>query len=638
MQLLKDISGEMEFYDELNDSALAIQRVWREKMSQKLSADSDAALAESVPPTSREPVCEVPEAQAPEPEAQHPKPEVQAPEPEVQAPEPDAEGPDPETQLKPAQELGPKLDLMGGDANITSDESELSLTAAYTEFVDAVDVVDIDRAWNKVLEKCKIKMATGGLTILDGIYKNLRRDNCPDNLMRILKILQKQIDLRISKKCSLEGHRAIVIGAGPIGLRCAVELAMCGAQVTLVEQRRSFTRANILKLWPFFVHDMRNLGAKIFFPQFCTGALMHIGTKRCACLQALYVSTAIGVNICLSYRFLLFVLTRLQQILLKDALLLGVDVQYGLEFMELLPPDATNTDWHVLLQPRKRGESFIDPPELLATTQETGSMLMARGFDSVFLGMGQKEPIVTNPGTKNERLHFPGPLRDNNIFEIKKVQYSKALGLVTHFRNSGSTEELCMDEQPGIARQFNLAEFNSLKDSTMAELENVVYYRGETHYWVMTPTEESLIKTGVFTRLGPSREEMLEAATEALRDAIKFCFGESETNQVITDPNMLLEKIDALAAEIEPSELPVLNKVLRKLYIDAPRPAAHAFAKAQTGYSIQSRQRIYGAHGAEMQAKEVGHIHSHFHLCPCILARSTCLHHVKCSDQHDLID
>ena len=38
-----------------------------------------------------------------------------------------------------------------------------------------------------------------------------------------------------------------------------------------------------------------------------------------------------------------------------------------------------------------------------------------------------------------------------------------------------------MNEQPGIARQFNLGDFNSLKEATMAELENVVYYRGETH-------------------------------------------------------------------------------------------------------------------------------------------------------------
>ena len=48
----------------------------------------------------------------------------------------------------------------------------------------------------------------------------------------------------------------------------------------VIEQRRTFTRANILKLWPFLVHDLRGLGAKIFFPHYCTGGLMHIGTRR----------------------------------------------------------------------------------------------------------------------------------------------------------------------------------------------------------------------------------------------------------------------------------------------------------------------------------------------------------------------
>ena len=47
------------------------------------------------------------------------------------------------------------------------------------------------------------------------------------------------------------------------------------------------------------MHDLRNLGAKLFFPAFCTGGLTHIGTKR------------------------------LQEILLKDCLLLGVKVGFG---------------------------------------------------------------------------------------------------------------------------------------------------------------------------------------------------------------------------------------------------------------------------------------------------------------------
>ena len=73
--------------------------------------------------------------------------------------------------------------------------------------------------------------------------------------------------------------------------------------------------------------------------------------------------------------------------------------------------------------------------------------------------------------------------------------------------------------QGGIARQFNTEMFDSLQRTTNCNLENVVYYRGcvqshahgfgfakrllvallfrESHYWVMTPTVESLVKTGV---------------------------------------------------------------------------------------------------------------------------------------------
>ena len=50
---------------------------------------------------------------------------------------------------------------------------------------------------------------------------------------------------------------------------------------------------------------------------------------------------------------------------------------------------------------------------------------------------------------------------------------------MTHFKNKGTIDEMTLEEQSGIARQFNAKMFDSLKESTMAELENVVYYRGE---------------------------------------------------------------------------------------------------------------------------------------------------------------
>lgn len=49
-----------------------------------------------------------------------------------------------------------------------------------------------------------------------------------------------------------------------------------GAKVVVIEKRDSFSRNNVLHLWPFTIHDLRGLGAKKFYGKFCAGALDHI--------------------------------------------------------------------------------------------------------------------------------------------------------------------------------------------------------------------------------------------------------------------------------------------------------------------------------------------------------------------------
>ena len=70
--------------------------------------------------------------------------------------------------------------------------------------------------------------------------------------------------------------QVLVIGAGPCGLRCAIECAFLGAKTVIIEKRDSFSRNNVLHLWPFLINDLRNLGAKKFFGKFCAGAIDHI--------------------------------------------------------------------------------------------------------------------------------------------------------------------------------------------------------------------------------------------------------------------------------------------------------------------------------------------------------------------------
>lgn len=55
-----------------------------------------------------------------------------------------------------------------------------------------------------------------------------------------------------------------------------------GARVVVLEKRDSFSRNNVLHLWPFTIHDLRGLGAKKFYGKFCAGSIDHISKWVCA--------------------------------------------------------------------------------------------------------------------------------------------------------------------------------------------------------------------------------------------------------------------------------------------------------------------------------------------------------------------
>ena len=45
-----------------------------------------------------------------------------------------------------------------------------------------------------------------------------------------------------SENMAASNTRMVVVGAGPIGLRTAIEAQLLGARVTVIEKRTSFTR------------------------------------------------------------------------------------------------------------------------------------------------------------------------------------------------------------------------------------------------------------------------------------------------------------------------------------------------------------------------------------------------------------
>ncbi|KAM6275023.1 F-actin-monooxygenase MICAL2 isoform 5-T5 [Porphyrio hochstetteri] len=251
------------------------------------------------------------------------------------------------------------------------------------------------------------------------------------------KALWNKLDKRASHKEYKRGKsctntKCLIIGGGPCGLRTAIELAFLGAKVVVVEKRDTFSRNNVLHLWPFTIHDLRGLGAKKFYGKFCAGSIDHISIRQ------------------------------LQLILFKVALMLGVEIHVNLEFVKVLEPpeDQENqkTGWRAEFLP-------VDHP------------LSEYEFDVII-------------GADGRRNTLEG-------FRRKEFRGKLAIAITANFINRNTTAEAKVEEISGVAFIFNQKFFQDLKEETGIDLENIVYYKDSTHYFVMTAKKQSLLDKGV---------------------------------------------------------------------------------------------------------------------------------------------
>lgn len=251
------------------------------------------------------------------------------------------------------------------------------------------------------------------------------------------KGLWNKLDKRVSHKEYKRGRscmntKCLIIGGGPCGLRTAIELAFLGAKVVVVEKRDTFSRNNVLHLWPFTIHDLRGLGAKKFYGKFCGGSIDHISIRQ------------------------------LQLILFKVALMLGIEIHVNVEFVKVLEPpeDQENQKigWRAEFLP-------MDHP------------LSAFEFDVVI-------------GADGRRNTLEG-------FRRKEFRGKLAIAITANFINRNTTAEAKVEEISGVAFIFNQKFFQDLKEETGIDLENIVYYKDSTHYFVMTAKKQSLLDKGV---------------------------------------------------------------------------------------------------------------------------------------------
>ncbi|XP_053521462.1 F-actin-monooxygenase MICAL3 isoform X3 [Artibeus jamaicensis] len=269
-------------------------------------------------------------------------------------------------------------------------------------------------------------------------------------------------DYRKGRACS--NTKCLIIGAGPCGLRTAIDLSLLGAKVVVIEKRDAFSRNNVLHLWPFTIHDLRGLGAKKFYGKFCAGSIDHISIRQ------------------------------LQLILLKVALILGIEIHVNVEFRGLVQPPADQENerigWRALVHPKTHPVSEYE-------------------FEVIIGGDGRRNTLEG--------------------FRRKEFRGKLAIAITANFINRNTTAEAKVEEISGVAFIFNQKFFQELREATGIDLENIVYYKDDTHYFVMTAKKQSLLDKGVIlhdyadTELLLSRDNVdQEALLSYAREAADF--------------------------------------------------------------------------------------------------------------------
>jgi hypothetical protein len=308
----------------------------------------------------------------------------------------------------------------------------MSLKQLFVKFIESFDAQETIRLFQELKQEAKAES-----------YSDLRQA-----LYGIVTFPQKRLfealDERWKRYSEVQRtSRIVVSGAGPCGLRAAIESRFMGHPVTIIELRTECTRHNILKAWQKTIQDVMSLGYKTYFPYFSPHGHAHIGTNE------------------------------LQLCMIKTALLIGVDIYFGRGVCGILDPafdfGPKRDKYCVWTLPSEEAKKFVRRPveetaelSLKTVSVDTEAIERVNKIDFLERAISQDNAITKTTFRHDikllEQAEFfefdtlliaegeSSRLIRNLGFDRKMAKYNEAIGIVINMEFSGSKKETKLEE------------------------------------------------------------------------------------------------------------------------------------------------------------------------------------------------
>ncbi|CAD7966849.1 unnamed protein product [Amoebophrya sp. A120] len=308
---------------------------------------------------------------------------------------------------------------------------------------------------------------------------------------RMKKVINDLVPVMKKRKASKglkdPNMKIVVSGAGPVGLHTALDIYMLGfANVTVVEKRNSFSRHNILTMWPCTAEHVQVVyNCREFFPLFShRDKLPHLGTRE------------------------------LQLTLLKCGLLVGVKYLYNWETIGLEAPPVSGTTnggtWTVGL---KKPQGRVEPTGVLDLKAGKFEDAKARAADGA-CGMIEVNTFDPTFAVSNGKLAASNPdltigadvlvlaegetsANSKKLGFTKKIQkFSRAIAIVLNLWRDAKNKAENKVQDFTVQGAFNSPAATALKAAGI-DFEFMEYLRGTTHYVAICVMKKTLLSKKV---------------------------------------------------------------------------------------------------------------------------------------------